>query len=477
MQLIDWLLDENLSGDLLIKRSKDGVIIQHNQHSIAMKTPDWQEALLSMKANQQPILRTVFRRSFWYQIEFPAGFPFVDSSVACMLRSLGDSPSKAPLLKIPDDERKELMLSLAQTLTRTEYHTRRFEYIIETAIQRKLQVGGTVYCDHILHYAYYEAAAALIAARSMLEQVYYIVARKCGLSERKAKTWNVSKVATETDTVTNAKFNTEEVKLLQGKYKSWYLKMNNYRNVIIHQGWKYTPALGYYEPGTQLPEAASPIRNPLILPDLNSLTGSSRTHKWTFNEQVRFDLFMKETIGLLFSFIEEIGKLWGGTLPRAGTIPIEKRPNLCVSRPLSVLMIDSGFYYLPLFSKQSLAEEFFQNLHGRKPVNELFKLLPAQADSDHPVAGFRVGRPDVDALIKAAKKQHAQMPISVRLILDASINPASKQIQDWIVAQDLPTVSDMGEPDSPMDKLIILPLSDWADFAELYMFRTAPNIA
>lgn len=311
-QLIDWLLDENLSGDLLIKRSNDGVVIQHNQQSIAMKNPEWQEALLSMKANPQPILRMVSPQLFWYQIEFPAGFPFVDNSVACMLRSLGDSPPKAPLLKIPDDERSELMLSLAQALTRTEYHRRRFEYIIETAIQRKLQIGGTVYSDQILHYAYYEAAAALIAARSTLEQVYYISARRCGVSESKAKRWDVSRIAVGTDIINDAEFNTEEVKLLQGKYQSWYFKMNTYRNVIIHQGWKYTPALGYYEAGIQLPEAGSPINNPLFLPDLNSLTGSSRTHKWTFKEQVRLDLFIKETIALLFSFIEEIGRLWGG---------------------------------------------------------------------------------------------------------------------------------------------------------------------
>jgi len=473
--LFDELFDSNSTGRFIITKRENTVTIEHDGQALTVDLSDWKNSTSEVSI-VRPILRAVSPQIFWYQLPFPPGFPFVDSLIARMIRALGSPSTGAPLNKIPDNERNELMLSLAQTLTRSEYHCQRLEYIINTAIQRKNLIGGTVCSDQILHYAYYEAASMLIAVRSVIDQVFYIAARREGIPENKAKEWEVCKIINKASFDKNPEFNTEEARLLKGKHITWYESMNTYRNVIIHQGWKYTPALGYYEFDDLVPEAASAINNPLLLPDLDSIAGRNRPHKWTYNKQTRLDTFIKSIMKSAFAFIEEIGKAWGGTIPPDGNVPVNQRPNMTVIRPHSAVIVQPPNCYLPIFSNKHKAEEFFRQMHGQEPGNALFRVLAAEADSYHPEPGFHIGIANGYDIAKKAAALAERTLQTLKIILDPKMDLETRRIHNWSYLVEIPIITDVDDPESPMGKTILLPKSDWNNMTEIYMFRMPPTI-
>src|ERR1043165_3695349 len=106
---------------------------------------------------------------------------------------LDDTPEEqrpGPALDpIANDEREALLLSLATTICRAEYHERRFSAIAQHLAERRLAVASPIFYDAIVPSAMFEGAAALGAARTTVDEIIHVAARRKG--ERR---WEVSDV-------------------------------------------------------------------------------------------------------------------------------------------------------------------------------------------------------------------------------------------------------------------------------------------
>lgn len=121
----------------------------------------------------------------WYRLDYPEGTPEVDSQLAAMFRILGDTGDA--LAPLPGDERASLLCSLATTLLRANYHRGRVDFLVGKLAERHRLVGMVKCGDLLARYAVYEASSLLGAARSAVDEVVYIAARRAGITEEKAK--------------------------------------------------------------------------------------------------------------------------------------------------------------------------------------------------------------------------------------------------------------------------------------------------
>jgi hypothetical protein len=208
-----------------------------------------------------------------FRVPLPQGLPDVESDLVRMLRVPEDEPCQAALSALADPaEREALFFSLATTLTRATYHRNRFEDIVRILAERRLEVGGTVSSDTCAKYAIFEAAAMVTAARTAVDEILYIAARRSGASPTDAGGWKVD-VAITCNLSKDAHYHVPEVVALRG-HLGWYEELNKYRNVLVHRGWR--PQFGGFFPiGSTLPEASDPSRNLMLTP--NASGAFSRT--------------------------------------------------------------------------------------------------------------------------------------------------------------------------------------------------------
>ena len=270
-----------------------------------------------------------------------------DQGTLAQSMPLEDRPGPA-LSGIQSSERSALLLSLATTLCRAEYHERRFWRIVEQLAERRTVIGEPLGYDAFVGGAVFEAAAALGAARTLVDQMIHIAARRNGHDK-----WEVS----DAFRGTKAAMDVAEVRCLRAK-SQWYDELNKYRNVLHHRGWK-GDAGAYFPADAEEPEARNPTRNILLVPDLDSLRRNAGAHAWTYNQRGHLEPVVRRALDGMRELVDAVClSVWDGKLPKPGTDPLAEHPNAMVAYPRPVPFLDSKAIYLPVFSTEALADAF-----------------------------------------------------------------------------------------------------------------------
>jgi hypothetical protein len=328
-----------------------------------------------------------------FRFPHPDELPDVDSGLARMIRVLGDEPPAPALATIADPaERDALFLSLATTLTKAAYHRQRFEQVVAILAERRLQVGGTVSSDTCSQYPIFEASALLVAARTVVDEVLYIAARRSGAAPNDADGWAVNTAIT-CNLVNVPKYNVDEVHRLRA-HSAWYEEMNEYRNVLVHRGWREQTG-GFFPIGSTLPEAADPTRNVLLMPDRASLVRVHRGHQWTYTNGTRLERVVERAADGLEVFLGDVATgSWGGSIPAPGTAPNDMLPNIFVQVPYAGLVV-AGTIYAPIFTDENRAREFHRTAYQNAPQLDLFEVLPTTLNdgTSQPEPGFWLSVP------------------------------------------------------------------------------------
>jgi hypothetical protein len=146
----------------------------------------------------------------------PEGLPVVDSVRSRQLAQLG-STGLPTLSVLGAKERDALFTSLAIIARTADYHVKRFNSLLAAVNQRRKAANALITYDFTVEYAVFEAAAALSAIRSAVDEIIFIAARLSGVSAKDIKeTWKTSNVM-QTEFGKAPHFNVPEVTALRGR--------------------------------------------------------------------------------------------------------------------------------------------------------------------------------------------------------------------------------------------------------------------
>lgn len=191
---------------------------------------------------------------------------------------------------MPEDEWWGCIRSLAGEISRADYHYKRFLETVDLARERRKVAGGSVFGDPEAARAIYcEAAAYLTAARTLVDLVVYVAARRNGCSPRAADEWEASRaIIPRADRPVEQRYeNVSEVALLRS-HADWFNTLNDYRNCMNHRGWS-DQSFGYFDEADTAPERDNPLNNVMLLPNHASIGGRKRPHQWSYTERARLD--------------------------------------------------------------------------------------------------------------------------------------------------------------------------------------------
>lgn len=242
-----------------------------------------------------------------------------------MLRLLHDEGA-SPLKDLRGEERKTVFSSLTMTVTRATYHRLRFDAIVDEARLRADSHPGHLVLDAIAKYVVYEALALLIAARTAVDEIAFIGARRAKMSLKDADNIRVTEVI-------RAGNGSPELQVIANNYRDWFEDVNEYRNALAHRG--YSERLGIHSPSSPHPEAKDPEWNVLLVPDRPSVERPKRPHEWTYIEGRRLEDLVASTHHGLWCLVQELGTtIWGGSLPAPGS----EAENLRQSGPMMLVV-------------------------------------------------------------------------------------------------------------------------------------------
>lgn len=287
----------------------------------------------------------------------PDELPEADPRFVWTLRRLGNEPATSALAMIPDDERDALMCSLATTITRSRYCIERFERTVGLLAERR-KVAGTLHFDTSAKSALFEATAALAAIRSVVDELFWVAARRAGKTPDEAAGWKLE-TALRCDLTQPATriYDVPEVRLLRTRVE-WYDRLNKYRNALTHWGWRLQ--IGAFFPvGDTSAEANDPKLNVMFVPDYASLGRARRSHEWTYNERTRVEALLEAAWAGLVEWVTEVTALWGGTPTPEGKMPPERRPHVIILAPCPVLVAQAEVL-APTFSSADRARAFHE---------------------------------------------------------------------------------------------------------------------
>jgi hypothetical protein len=310
------------------------------------------------------------------KFDVPEGLPIVDTVRSRQIVQLG-SQGLPVLNALGAEERDALFTSLAIVVRTADYHVKRFNRLIAAIDERRKTANALITCDFTVEYAVFEAAAALSAIRSAVDEIIFIAARLAGVPAKEIKDkWKTSNVMLA-GFAGAPHFNVPEVRALRVRF-DWYDDLNEYRNAYRHRGCRDTLA-PFFPLDSDFPEAKNGERNVMLLPDRSSLIGNTRADKWTYSKGVRLETLMETTVKIFEDLLDElIGKVWGGAAFLAqewvGQIPAgEYNMLLLHARPALTVIGQNAF--LPLFSTRDLANIFIKDSTGAEHLH-LAELTP-----------------------------------------------------------------------------------------------------
>jgi hypothetical protein len=290
----------------------------------------------------------------------PPGIPYTDTAEVRLIRTLEDSPS---LASIEEHERSHLVLSLAQTFARALYHRCRFEEIVASLAERSRLSSGWMAYDSLGPVALFEAASVLGAVRVAIDELIFLIGRRhaqpAAIIDEK---WKAAKLFSG-EHLAEYPFNTEEVRVLR-QWRDWQDRVNVYRNMLHHRGWREELA-AYFPRDSTHPEASDPNISGMLIPDRESLRGTSRPHQWTYSERGRLeDLVSNATDGLGEVLVAVATECWKAIPPVPGAfdqLPSADRPSLTASLPIPLVAIVGTRPIALVFSTRAKAAAWLAN--------------------------------------------------------------------------------------------------------------------
>jgi hypothetical protein len=333
------------------------------------------------------MLRAMSPGCLWFQLERPEGLPDVDGDRSRMLRQLRLGTGLSALTA---EENDALLLSLALTLERAHYHESRFEQIIALLDRRRRETGAFLTFDLFSQYALFEASAALGALRLGVDEVVFITARLRGIDPAEIQErWNVNDVITA-GFDKRPEFDVSEVRALRSR-RNWYDTLNEYRNVLLHRGWR-GPFAAYVPLHSPLPESTDPKQNVMLVPDRASLSGRTRAHQWKYKQAGRLETVVRDAVRGFDDLIDDVAmNSWGGAVPAAGEMPREKTANIIVSYARPALLLLGDDVLVPVFTSRALAEKFSgYPLNRRSRELDLIEIHPTAMIRQEPAFTFGI---------------------------------------------------------------------------------------
>jgi hypothetical protein len=312
------------------------------------------------------------------RFDLPTDLPTVDTVRARQIAHLG--VSGLPVLNaLNSDERDALFASLSVMVKTTDYHAKRFDRLVANVNERRKKGNALITHDFSVEYAIFEAAAALSAMRSAVDEIIFIAARVSGVPapELKEKKWQTNNVML-TGFDKAPEFKMPAVEVLRARL-AWYQELNDYRNVYRHRGCRDTLA-AYFPLDSDFPEAKDGARNVMLLPDRPSLEKNTRADKWTYTQGVRLEPLLERALRTFEECLDElIAETWGGPAFLAqdwvGSIPPDQQPNMMLVHARPALTVIGQNAYLPLFSSRELASNFAKDSTGAEHLH-LAELTP-----------------------------------------------------------------------------------------------------
>jgi hypothetical protein len=274
---------------------------------------------------------------------------------------IGLAAESVALAMLPSAESEATIGALSETYIRARYHKLRFDECMGAAMERRRAIGGPVVADwHAVPPIVWEASAFLGSARTVVDLIVYVAARRAGKSEATADRWDASEAIApkcEPGGTPPTRFDVPEVLALRGR-RRWFELLNLYRNVVYHRGLG-SNRWGYHSRGDSAEEASDPSFNAMLLPDESSLRDRKRPHEWTYSDGRRLDELVNELdAGLSELLIEILTTVWGCEIPKPGTIPKSEQPTamLHVALPAVIEYLDCSV--VPVFESRAAARRF-----------------------------------------------------------------------------------------------------------------------
>jgi hypothetical protein len=289
--------------------------------------------------------------SLMYRVELSCGLAVAEVNVARQVRCLASSPA---FTGIPAAERDALLESIAQTIGRADYHFRRFRLQRESLDDLRAWAPGDVFFDAAVATMHYELQALAGAARLLVDEVVFLIAKRYG-----QQGWAAARIFRDPVAVASPADQPEVHRLRN--HTAWFDLLNTYRNAFFHSGWKH--GSGHFEPERKA--AGLPAMNALLVPDRVSLAGRSRPYEWTYNDGTTVDDVCNGVYeGLLTMLGDLCAHEWGTPLPTPGTIAEDDRPNLIVALPIPIVVSIGDSLVAPIFSSRERAFDFTREIPG-----------------------------------------------------------------------------------------------------------------
>lgn len=269
-----------------------------------------------------------------YRRPYPPGIPDPHSARSAHLHAAAAAPAFA---SIPSDERAALFESLGRSYRRSEYHWLRFLDLLKELPARREEMPGQVFWDEFVEFVYFEAQAFCGAARALLDEVVYLIARVHGVPPKKARKdpWETSNLVTAQSLATACQV--PEVSILRAS-ASWFGRLNAYRNSFFHHGWRH--GAGHFDAEDSRAATVDPAANALLIPDFDSLAGRAKPHEWTYHRSDTLDQIMKDLHEGLDAVLRGLCEgPWTTPEPPPGQKPRSEHPNMIVSLPVPVVYI------------------------------------------------------------------------------------------------------------------------------------------
>lgn len=451
------------------------ITVEHQNESCEIPQDIWVDALQEVHMVPSCEIKALLPEAEWMRIPYPVGIPNprmeLESKIYFMFD--GGQPPPSTMAHFDTTERRDLLASLSNELYRVRYHYERFLFIIETAKKRKQATNAMVSSDMIMRYAYYEASSMIASARSVAEQLVHICLRinwahfSSNNEREKFRTAAVFDPSSK-----GIRASLREIEIFRN-HKNWFEKLNTYRNVMIHQGWKVSRSPGYYESGDQLPESKKVERNPMFLPDDTSLTGNKRPHLWTYQNGDRLDDFLASLQSDIEKLTDELITFWGATVPPSAQVPYEEQPNILAVRHFIVPMIDGDFVVVPVFTQEAKVIPYYKS---QNPTfdNVIPCTINANKDTDgllHQGYHFQlINTPD---LIADLQRHGIKLPRQVRVIVDPL--PYIPTVQQKILAQFPFRQDEHDHKEGKIGKGITLTLESMNNADQIFVGRRKPS--
>jgi len=378
------------------------------------------------QATIRPLLEMVLRPegsppiALGFRLPRVSGIPDPYSQLSAGLTLAAEAQCFSHLPKLEVDS---TLAALSEAYVRSRYHKLRFDDCLETTKVRRAALGGPVVSDWTsVPPLIWEASAFLGAARTAVDVLIYLAARRAGKSENTADRWDATEAIlpkTVDGGMSPTRYDVAEVLIIRSR-NPWFEKLNLYRNVVFHRGLE-NDRWGFYSRQDTAVEAYDPKFNAMLIPDEQPLRDRKRSHDWTYTACNRLDDLVEELeTGLSEIFLEVLTLAWKSSVPAPGKMPKHEQPNSILRLPRLLVLEYADCRAISVFETKIAAREF-----KALPTDSLIlrAVLPTKIGDDPPAFLF----PADDSISSLPWKVHLYGMVRGRLVRKQSLDADPSQ--------------------------------------------------